>query len=361
MDVSWRMSHAPGDGFWCRCSACKKKGRTKWMSLSSLRRHAQKDLQLLLNAQAEDGPANGPEDVVDNEREGAIVDDLPNIAQVYPASEVHEESDTDEDEDMPEPCSAQDIFEMPMFQQWQDVLDPDPDPDERKVLVGELLLTYFEWMCVHKPTNECSRAVHAMLSLLVPPHSTNLPEWAEVHSMLDTVYKNVVVEVDLCPNDHIAFVDATHPKLVAAGHMHAHRTFCPHPGCGAARYKPDDGSGRKVAVKKGYYFPIDAFVSSIFRDGHTEEHRKHTTGEFPPGHVRRSRGYHEKVTGNPHMNTEPRNQAFVGMADGIPLFRSRKTSLGVVVGAFGRQTNQTTYPKCLVKYTYPSFTHASTG
>jgi hypothetical protein len=144
----------------------------------------------------------------------------------------------------------------------------------------------------------------------------------------------VVVEVDLCPNDHIAIVDATHPKLIAAGHMHAHRIFCPHPGCGAARYKPDDGSGRKVAVKKGYYFPIDTFVSSIVRDEHTEEHRKHTTGEFPPGHVRRSRGFHAKVTGNPYMN-----QAFVGMADGIPLFRSRKTSLGVVVGAL-RQANR---------------------
>ena len=94
-----------------------------------------------------------------------------------------------------------------------------------------------------------------------------------------------------------------------------------------------------MAVKTGYYFPIDTFVSSIFRDGHTEAHRHHTVGEFPPGHVRRSRGFYEKVTANSHMNKESRNQAFIGMADGIPLFRSRQTSLGVVVGAL-RQANQ---------------------
>ena len=34
-------------------------------------------------------------------------------------------------------------------------------------------------------------------------------------------------------------------------------------------------------------------------------------------------GWHEKMTGNPHMNTESRNQALVGMADGMPLFRDK--------------------------------------
>jgi hypothetical protein len=128
--------------------------------------------------------------------------------------------------------------------------------------------------------------------------------------VLGIVYKNVCEEVDICPNDCIAFRDATHPVLVSAGYMHAHRTCCPL--CGAARYKPDDGSGVKTPVKRGYYFPIDTFVSSIFRDQATEEFRTHTTGEFPPGHHRLSRGFYEKVTANKHMNQGDRNQAFIG-------------------------------------------------
>ena len=312
------------------------------VSFSSLNRHAHRDLRELLNAnvQAVDAPAQDPrpEEVVDDERQGNLGDDLADEDMGLPneSDSVEEEI---EDEDMEDAVAAKDLFQMPQFEGWKEKLQPNPDHEERRVLVGELLLTFFEWMCVHKPTNECARAVHAMISLLVPPASSNLPEWVEVHSLLDVVYKNVVIEVDLCPNDHIAFVNATHPTLIAAGYMHAHRSFCPHPGCGAARYKPDDGTGRKVPVKKGYYFPLDTYVSTIFRDGHTKAHRQHTVGEFPPGHVRRSRGFYEKVTANPHMNEEPRNQAFIGMADGIPLFRSKTTSLGVVVGAL-RQANQ---------------------
>ena len=328
----------------CYCSQCKKKRSPQWVGKSTIYRHARRDFNALLEAHADAAEDVAPEPhapeeaAIDNEREGDLEDD-PDMPDLVPPGSDTEEMGDSEDEDMEdtETPIAPDFFSLPQFDRWGD----DLSSEDRKVLVGELLLTFFEWMCVHKPTNECSRAVHAMLSLLVPPTATNMPEWSDVLSLLDLVYKNVVLEVHLCPNDHIAFVDATHPKLIEAGYMHAHRTFCPYPGCGAARYKPADDSGRKVPVKKGYYFPIDQWVCSIFRDGHTKAHRQHTVGEFPPGHVRRSRGFYEKVTANSHMNKEPRNQAFIGMADGIPLFRSRRTSgsLGVVVGAL-RQANQ---------------------
>ena len=332
----------------CYCSRCKSKRAPQWLSASTIYRHARRDLTQLLQKHtvADDVPAHATrpaEEVIDDERGGHLEDDLLGDVgglDLPPEMVGDDDSDLDEDSDMDmeDACASKDIFSMPQFEGWKE----DLLLEERSVMVGELLLTFFEWMCVHKPTNECARAVHSMLSLLVPPDASNLPKWGDVLSLLDLVYNNVVVEVDLCPNDHIAFVDATHPALVEAGYMHAHRTFCPHPGCGAARYKPIDESGRKVSVKKGYYFPIDTYVTSIFRDGHTKAHRQHTVGEFPPGHVRRSRGFYEKVTANPHMNKEPRNQAFIGMADGIPLFRSRKTSLGVVVGAL-RQANQPDY------------------
>jgi hypothetical protein len=321
-----------------------KKGGRQMVSASTLNRHAHWDLKALLNAQTQDPR---PEDVIDDEREGNLCDDMADEDMDVECAD-HDGECADHDvplagameDPMEDDPHAEDIFAMPRFEGWKERLERDPDNDELRVLVGELLLTFFEWMCVHKPTNECARAVHAMISLLVPPASSNFPEWGEVLSLLDLVYKNVVEEVDLCPNDHIAFVDATHPILIEAGYMHAHRTFCPK--CGAARYKPENDTDHKVPVKRGYYFPIDTFVSSIFRDGHTKAHRQHTVGDFPPGHVRRSRGFYEKVTANTHMNEEPRNQAFIGMADGIPLFRSKKASLGVVVGAL-RQANQPDY------------------
>jgi hypothetical protein len=324
--------------FLCKCSICSKKIGPQWVAIRTLRRHAHADLHRLLRAhdREDEGPRSDPGPVHGQPAHAddcsAMDDDVPDIA---PA--CHDDTGSEsEDADMDDVCSAADIFSLPKFEKWGEELDVDP-AEGPKILIGELLLIFFEWMCVHKPSNECARAVHTMISLLAPPGASNMPGWAEVHSMLDIVYNNVVVEVDICPNDCIAFVDAKHPKLQEAGYMHAHRSSCPR--CGAARYKREDEPGHKVPVKKGYYFPIDTFVSTIFRDEKTYENRQHTTGQFPPGNVRHSRGFYEKVTSNSHMNKESRNQAFIGMADGIPLFRSRTTSLGVVVGAL-RQANQ---------------------
>jgi hypothetical protein len=344
----------PEYGVWCKCTDCRrsKPGKGLWKSVSTARRHHLKDLGSILEQHV------AADDLVDKEREGRLAPELPygigcDVQQCAPESQDHDEVEEDSasDDNMEEAPEVNDVFSDKAFNGWEEDLMSDDGPPE-KVLVGELLLTYFEWMCVHKVTNECARAVHTMLSLLVPPNASRLPEWSDINRMLDTVYKHVVVEVDLCPNDCIAFVNAQHPVLVEAGFMHGHRTACPK--CGAARYKRKLEGGKQVAVKRGYYFPVDQFVSSIFRDTQTECHRQHNTGTFPPGHVRRSKGFYEKVTANPHMNKESRNQAFIGMADGIPLFRSLKTSLGVVVGAL-RQANQPDYISKLFNKIHLSF------
>lgn len=324
-------------GVWCKCKKCLKKNSVKgtWTSISTARRHHLADLRVLL-AQYE-----APDDVVDEERDGHFGVDLTLDVDDEPVESSEDEVDDSDDEDdeadryQDDAPNANDFFQRAPFTDWEEELAPEAGGVE--MLVGEMLLTYFEWMCVHKPTNECARAVHAMISMVAPPGSTNMPAWSDITGMLDIVYKNAVIEVDICPNDCIAFVDSKHPTLVAAGYEHAHRTSCPK--CGAARYKPETASGHQVPVKRGFYFPIDTFITNIFRDEQTQGCRRHDMGEFPPGHVRRSQGFWEKVSHNPRMNKEPRNQAFIGMADGIPLFRSLKTSLGVNVGAI-RQANQ---------------------
>ena len=50
----------------------------------------------------------------------------------------------------------------------------------------------------------------------------------------------------------------------------------------------------------------------------------------PPGSVRLSNGFHEKAIGNPDINSESRNQAVIGTADGVPIFgidKSKRTGL----------------------------------
>ena len=203
-----------------------------------------------------------------------------------------------------------------------------------ETLIGELLLYYFEWMASNNVKDACAQGVHGLLSSILPPGSI-FPAWATLKRLLVQVHSNNVQKVDMCPNDHIAFVDMTHPSLLH--YKHAHRTKCPHPGCGAERYLTDT-TGKTVTAKVGFYFPLDPFLLDMFKDPDMEEHLHHNMGEFPPGHTRRSRGFFEKVLNNPHINCESRNQSLIGMVDGIPLFRN-KDSRGVVPIAL-RQANQ---------------------
>ena len=340
----------------CRCNGRSCGGSERgysWVHKSTFYRHAKTQLRNTLRPAVHSLGA-----YVDSSHNANLVDEERQQPQaLQDDSEVHQEDDNNEGSEGPGEIAAQvrdaqDIFQWDVFRTWEEPLISDDvhqheaadGVEVRRVLLGELLLTYFEWMCVHKPTDASAKAVHGMLSLIVPPNTTSLPAWTELHYLLKVVYENVAVEVDLCPNDHIAFVDAKHPKMLAAGYKHAHRQFCPHPGCGAARYIEVDGVKR--AVKKGYYYPLDSYLTNIFRDTDTESYREHSCELdehiFPPGHVRRSKGFHEKVTKNPHLQGETRNQGLIAMADGIPLFRSLKTSKGVNVGAI-RQANQPDY------------------
>jgi hypothetical protein len=92
-----------------------------------------------------------------------------------------------------------------------------------------------------------------------------------------------------------------------------------------------------VTAKVGYYFPMDDWMMSNLKDKDLEGHRDNDMGTFPAGHTRLSHGWHQKVTTNPQINCDPRNQALIGMADGIPIFKD-KNSRGVVPIAM-RQAN----------------------
>jgi hypothetical protein len=173
---------------------------------------------------------------------------------------------------------------------WSDPVFPangDAPPD---ILLGELLLMYFEWMGTHKETDASAKAVYGLLSTLLPADA-NGGSWGTARKMLQAIYDRTVKTVELCPNDCIAFYDCTHPKM--KHYKHAHRTWCP--CCGADRkLTAADGSVR--AAKTGYYLPCGTWFRDLYKvDGLSEELSQDAAAHRPPGHTTRSRGWNQKV------------------------------------------------------------------
>jgi hypothetical protein len=166
-------------------------------------------------------------------------------------------------------------------------------------------------------SDACAKAVYSLLLLLLPV-DTNAGSWALSRALLKKICESRVRKIDTCPNDCIAYIDCKHPKL--AHYKHAHRRCCP--VCGADRWVvlPD---GTKRTAKEVYHLPIGPWLHDLFRDEEMAPYLDSETSEQPPGHVSKSRGWHEKMTSNPRMNTDTRNQGMVGMSDGIPLFRDK--------------------------------------
>ena len=306
----------------CRCTVkgCRLvPGGYHLVGRSTYFRHALADRVIGQISEVEIPPDNDMDIDVQEEEPLSVQDLLP----LMEAKLVHEEDYQEDDGD--EPPSEEDVFAADsLFHNWDQPLGV-----AGGTLLGELLLYYFEWMGGHTVTDASAQAVCGILTLLLPKDHS-FPAFHELKKMLQQVHKNNVVKVDLCPNDCIAFHNAKHQTY--AHYQHAHRTKCPK--CGAARYLTDK-KGKQVTAKVGYYFPMDDWMASNFKDKDLEQHRDNDTGEFPKGHTRLSRGWHEKMTRNPHMNVDPRNQGLIGMADGIPIFKD-KFSRGVLRSCFVR-------------------------
>jgi hypothetical protein len=195
-----------------------------------------------------------------------------------------------------------------------------PDDERSSITLGELLILFFEWMTAHTVTDACARGVYTILNAMVPPGS-NSGTWTHAKQLLENIHEQRVLPVDLCPNDCIAYYDCKHPKL--QHYQHSHRTFCHK--CGADRYLTI-GEKTKPA-KRGYHLPVGPWLRDGFASAEFQNERSFNSGtEQPPGHVSHSMGFYDKVLNNPNMNTDGRNKALVGMSDGIPMFKDRKSA-----------------------------------
>ena len=126
-----------------------------------------------------------------------------------------------------------------VYSEEEDLAPPD-------ILLAELVALFTEWMFAFKVKDTCAKAVYLLLKTLLPENA-NIGTWPRLKRLLEAVTDSTSIEIDLCPNDCIAFYDCKHPKL--AFHKHAHRTYCL--VCGANRYITLDGLKR--SVKRGFY------------------------------------------------------------------------------------------------------------
>ena len=158
------------------------------------------------------------------------------------------------------------------------------------IILGELMLIYFEWMGSHKVTDACAKDAYTLLNLLLPI-GANGGSWTTTRKMLKAIYDRTVVAIDICPNDCISYYDAKHPTM--QHYRHAHRTWCPH--CGADRHITHKDGTVRVA-RQGYYLPCGTWFRDLFKiDGLGPELSTDAAGVRPTGHVSRSRGWNKKV------------------------------------------------------------------
>jgi hypothetical protein len=204
--------------------------------------------------------------------------------------------------------------ESPTLPGWNDRV-ANVDSPQNDLILGELLLLYFETISTYKLSDAAAKAIYTLMELCLPPDS-NSASYQQSKNMLDQIHTQRVIKVDLCPKDCIAYINCKHPKL--AHYKHYHRTHCP--ACGADRKITVNGKTR--AAKTGYFLPLGPYLRDCFKQDHMANERSQTDGPTqPPGHVSKSTGWHKKVSGNPRMNIDHRNKALIGMADGIPMFR----------------------------------------
>jgi hypothetical protein len=173
---------------------------------------------------------------------------------------------------------------------WNDKVWVDDDQAPPDVILGELMLMYFEWMGTFKPPDASAKAVYGVMNLLMPKDA-NGGSWYQAQKLLTAIYDNTVVAVDICPNDCIAYYDCKHPKM--KHYQHAHRTWCP--CCGAnRRVTHADGSSR--VARQGYYLPCGTWFRDLFKvEGMPERLSTDNRDNIPSGHASKSRGWKQKV------------------------------------------------------------------
>lgn len=125
------------------------------------------------------------------------------------------------------------------------------------------------------------------------PPDTPLKTFWKVKEILKKHEQNAVVRISICPNDCIAYWNSTY---LPVPYSHAHRTSCP--VCGEPRDVIDPRDGKSRPAKVMYFFPLAGYIRGLYARPDLVPYLRQNCADPPPpeGHIRRSRGWKEKVT-----------------------------------------------------------------
>ena len=98
---------------------------------------------------------------------------------------------------------------------------------------AELTMVLLDLLCTHKLTDSAAGDMWNVVKMLLPPE-VEVKSFRTVKKILDEHRDKTVVQIDVCPNDCIAYWDSTY---LATPVKHAYRTKCP--TCGTSRYVDD--------------------------------------------------------------------------------------------------------------------------
>lgn len=134
--------------------------------------------------------------------------------------------------------------------------------------------------------------------------------------------------IEVCANDCIAYYNVKHmPRPGEPPYMHEHRTRCP--VCGTSRTVRDPRDGKEKPRKVIYFWPLEHFIRGMFKRQEIVEAIRAGERRPPPGSIRLSRGWKEKMLDDPVMGADNRNIGLQLATDGVPYFKDQVTSPGV--------------------------------
>jgi hypothetical protein len=226
------------------------------------------------------------------------------------------EGDSDFDEDMIEPTDP--------------FLPLDPVGMAEDVQVATCASLVINWLGVSKAPWVSGQDVWTITETVC--QRVDFPVFSRVKKMVKDYLEGRMIRIGMCTKGHVPYYDCTHPKLQSPRYQNAHEELCR--VCGEDRYlplqlRPNGSSLPRVHLKEFYYLPIKHWVQDLFRRPDLAPYLANDkVGQ--PGSVRRSHGYKAKVLDNPVMNKDHRNQALIGTADGIPCFKNKNATRGVV-------------------------------
>jgi hypothetical protein len=206
---------------------------------------------------------------------------------------------------------------------------PAADPDHTQPALDVVIATGIAWMTKHKVTDSATKDIWQFVRGLC---GTNIDLYKLAKHALRAHLAGTLERIDCCVNDCMLYYDCKHPTLRAIKdqrgtplyYNNEKRSFCRH--CKQLRRLPATKAGEEGKARKTlYYFPLAAYFRDLYARPDLVAHlaNDHDPSQYPEGSLQRSKRWREKVTENPKMNGDNRNQAIIGASDGVPLFRDK--------------------------------------